>query len=105
MSGKLIIIKTTGEVEIREKDKPPPLAELQQVVGGYIEMIPRFTSYAGEPCVAYGDEEGKNKHKDRNPHATNLWVQALGADSILLRDWLVGDIAIVTGDPAFMRRL
>jgi hypothetical protein len=125
MHGYLIVFPVDGPPVITELTKPPPLDRLQEAVGGYIEVVPHFTTLgvAGDsvPCLAYCDEEGKLNHKPVNPAATRLWHEALmritdedgkrpfpngllGSHDKLV-DMLVGNICIVIGDAKLMARL
>lgn len=49
------------------------LAELQKLVGGFIEAVPRFTMYEKRRCVVYCNEDGKSKALPINKKATTLW--------------------------------
>ena len=92
--GKITIIYQNGET-IPAPCSKLPLEKLQQMVGGYIEVVPNLRSYEGEKCVAFCDEEGKLKGKKTNLTATNLWHEQCPA--IIGHDVLVGDIVIVQG--------
>jgi hypothetical protein len=78
-------------------------------VGGYIEMVPGFTHYEGEPCVAFCDEDGKSKCLPVNMRATDLWYRSVGGPVFDTydgpQDYLVGPVVIITGDRALMRKL
>lgn len=93
----LIVIKSTGEIIRQPIDKTPSLGTLQNAVGGYIQMLPLFETFEGEDCVAFCNEEGKLEGLPYNEAATKFWT--LAAD-IVLDDFLVGDIVIVTGKEA-----
>jgi hypothetical protein len=124
MRGTIVTIKPPCTPESREYDRAPTLDELRAAVGGgYIEVIPHFTTiqwYAsGETpgivlnCVAFCDEYGKLEHQPLNELATEMWAEALRRQGIELiddktkkpKDWLVGQIAIVWGDREFMAAL
>jgi hypothetical protein len=103
VKGQVIIIRADGGATvIQPVTKPPGLDVLQRIVGGYIEQIGGFTSYAGFPAVAFADEEGKLKGKPFNALATEAWKIAKGSDP---GDELVGDVAVLTGDADFMEAL
>lgn len=97
--SKLITIKTDGSVTETDITAPPSLETLQEIVGGYIEAVPYFNSYGGEPCVAFCNEEGKLDGLPVNEVATAAWGEVLAKHGGLF-DLLVGDIVIVTGDAA-----
>jgi len=67
------------------------LADYQQAVGGYVEMIP----LADHQLVIIANEEGKLRSLALNPRATYLWwllnPQRIGNDE------LVGDVLLVGG--------
>ena len=81
--------------KITEFESDPGLEALQEAVGGYIEVVPRFTKYKGRKCTALCDEEGKLKGYEVNLAATNEWWEQ--CPFIIGQDELVGDIAIVYG--------
>jgi hypothetical protein len=91
---EIITIRTTGEIDRRETDTLPTLTEMQQAVGGYIELIPRFERYEGLNCAVFGDEEGKLKGKPVNEQATKKWAQNFPGP---INDVLVGDIFVIVG--------
>lgn len=102
MPGKAHFYRPDKPVEVEDLTTTPKLEYLQKAVGGYIEAIPGFTKLNGEPCVAFCDEEGKLKGKPYNAAATQLWTQCFKGP---IDDVLVGDILVLTGDKAFMRKL
>ncbi len=115
--GTIVTIDLKGR-EIATQIDRPSLEILQQAIGGgYIEVVPMFTDfpYNGElvDCIAFCDEDGKNKGMEMNPFATARWQQSLkrqGHPGLLdkrgnMIDYLVGQIAIVFGDRAFMEAL
>ena len=93
--GKLITLKTDGTVLVEDNVESIGLGRLHEGVGGYIETVPYFNTYKGEPCFAFCDEEGKLKGKAVNANATRLWYDILGR---VVGDFLVGDILIVQGE-------
>lgn len=105
MQGKITVLCADGETRVYERDTKPTLEFWQEQVGGYIERVPQFDTYEGEPCVVWCDEEGKLKGKPINDRATMLWANCLNIDLYAMQDVLVGDICIVQGDAAFMRAL
>lgn len=114
MKGTLIIYYPGDppERKITEYPAPIPLPDLQAAVGGYIEIVPHFDTIelAGKlhRCVVFCDEDGKRKRLPRNHHADRLWSEALitaGKADSPAPDFLVGPIAVVTGDDEFMAEL
>jgi hypothetical protein len=92
--NKLIVLKPDGTETIEERDDPLTLEEAQKLVGGYVERVPFFMKYKGEPCVALCDEEGKLKGYETNYKATVEWWKTAG---VVGGDHLVGDIVILVG--------
>ena len=80
------IIKTNGEVIETKPNNGTDfsLEELQAIVGGYIEVV---SLHDGRLIVC--DEQGKQKGKDINHTATDLFRLTL-----LINDFLVGDILV-----------
>lgn len=67
-----IIIKPNEEnVEVIERDKPFELEELQELVGGYIEVVPQWTWRDGHKLMVV-NEEGLIKDLPYNVKATDL---------------------------------
>jgi hypothetical protein len=103
MRGELTVIKSTGAIFTCEMRDPIPLEDLQKAVGGNIEIVPHFTHYNGDEAYVFCNEEGKLHDLPFNEVATNLWMECLMERySKVTRDHLVGDIAIVTGNHAFL---
>ncbi len=69
----------------------PTLSELQELVGGYIEVV---QSHDGSADIIF-DEEGKLKDKQVNISATTMW---LGEDKTLWHDVIVGDVVVCRGN-------
>jgi hypothetical protein len=75
--------------------------------GGFLEAVPGF-NWFGEPgkhentrCVAFCDEEGKNKGLPYNEEATVRWCDAIGMN-ITEIDHLVGPVIVLVGDDEFL---
>jgi hypothetical protein len=98
---QLVTITTDGQITITPLKVIPKLEALRNIVGGYVEIVPYWNTYAGMPCVAFCDEDGKLKIKPHNPVATEMWWRNSGHH----RDYLVGNIVIVCGPKAFLRSL
>ena len=110
----MIIYQPIGEPveKITDYTAPIPLADLQAAVGGYIEIVPHFSTIelAGKlhRCLVFCDEDGKRKQLPRNHHGDLLWSEALmtaGLADSPAPDFLVGSIAVVIGDDEFMAAL
>ena len=102
MEGKMTIIKADGTIDETNLVTTPSLETMQAAVEGYIELVPWFDTYEGEPCVAFCSAEGKLNDLPINVTATEAWHGSIGH---LCDDVLVGDIVIFTGDQAFMASL
>ena len=93
----IAVIKANGTIEA--VTEASSLALVQRLVGGYIEAVPHFGTYGGEPCQAWCNEEGKLQGLPGNPKATELWAALVGHPAIeQAGEYLVGDIVILTGD-------
>lgn len=68
---RITVIRPDGTVTTRVY--VADLAELQKLVGGFIELVPRLTMYNKRRCVAYCNEDGKSKALPINEKATTLW--------------------------------
>ena len=79
--GKATVLRVDGKEELL--DHRPTLKEAQQIVGGYIELLPVH----GSRITLVLDEEGKLKGKLLN-----------GKASLYFRPWLlVGDVIVLEG--------
>jgi hypothetical protein len=118
MKGELRIIHATGSetvVEMINVPKPSLLCirqQLQSAVGdGYVEQIPGFNTVKWhsekkiQVCYAFANEDGKRLKLPLNVRATELWFAASRRNGGMgtFPDYLVGDIAIVSGDIEFMK--
>jgi hypothetical protein len=102
MRGEIHSIEPDGTVTVTgvSGSGPAILQKLQDRVGGWIETIPFFTEFEGRRAVAFCSEEGKLNGLPLNRKATELWLEQFKTDDVL-----VGTVAVVTGDEAFMRTL
>ena len=106
MKGEWIVIFAGAKslpVAGEPLDGPPTLERLHRAVGGYIEIVPSFKVWRGRPCVAFCNEDGKRLRLPVNRMATAAWETAAGCS--VAPDYLCGDVLVLTGDRAFMRRL
>jgi len=79
--GKATILKVDGSEQ--ELDHRPTLKEAQEIVGGYIELLP----IRGQDITLVLDDTGRLKGKPMNIKASNLF-----------KPWkLVGDIIVLEG--------
>ena len=74
----------------------PPLQHLQDIVDGFVEIVPHWTKHIGQRCVAFCNEEGKLRGLPINERATAQWYCRLGQR---VDDVLVGDIVVVIDSP------
>mgnify|MGYP001549928524 CR=1 FL=1 len=94
------IIPLSGMITYRACTEAPSLEELQQEVGGYLQVIPRFDKFHGEHCVAFCDEEGSFKNMATNAIASKLWREQAGHSGSLR-----GTVVVLYGDDAFMEAI
>jgi hypothetical protein len=71
-------------------DVKPTLKEMQEFVGGYIEVI-----YLNKKSMMVIDEEGKIKDKPINYEATEI---AHGNEAIFNTDYISGDAMVLSGN-------
>jgi len=119
MNGTMIIIEPGRSARVKkiagDPSSPAFLADLQKLVGGYIEPVPYFHSIeyphkSGriERCVVFVNEDGKRLQLLRNLLADELWNVALQRDfkvASCAPDFLVGTAVVVFGDREFMGAL
>jgi len=82
MIGTVITIAVDGSMKAQTFDKPIAEARtLQEIVGGYIEIVPGFDSIIIDDvlirCVAFSNEDGKRLQLPLNKKATMAWANAL----------------------------
>ena len=94
---RIITIRVDGSQVHADVSKVPHWTELKNSVGGYIQIVPSFSTY--EYCgykyqrgTVYCDEEGKLKGYAVNRKATEAWYKAHGSRH---NDCLVGDIVLI----------
>ncbi len=107
MKGKLTILYPPCNMlwHAEDVDSAPDCEKLQKAVEGYIQLVPSFNHYKGNPCVVFCNEEGKLDGLDINLTATNAWHEVLTKAGIPCTDVLVGPVAIVTGDNELLEAL
>jgi hypothetical protein len=97
----MVILIFTGDrdaPEIHRVTTYPELEFLEDVVGGWVELIPHFTSIDFEglqSCTAY-------RNADRllpiNYTATVAWHHAMQRDGLLGNSVLVGPVVVLAGE-------
>lgn len=85
-----VIRPTSIEVGVQQD---PSLHQLQEWVGGDIEMIPSFKRYEGKPCIAYFNEEGKLRKLPINASAASAWHQV--CDPMWRAEPIYGTVVII----------
>jgi len=103
MKGRLTIIRSDGTRAVTDLSAPPTLEQLREGVGGPIEVVPFFTTFADAACVAFCHEEGKLDGLPVNLTDQALWETAVGGP--IQTDILVGPIVIVSGDTELLEAL
>jgi hypothetical protein len=104
MKGKLTVLVPNKRQETVELDVAVKLQLLCDIVGGNIEQVPYWSTYEGEPCVVFCDDEGKVKKLPVNKEATEEWHYARVREGVkrVADKELRGPVVIVTGDKDFM---
>lgn len=110
MKGAIYIIRpemtSLDQVERRDLTSSPSLSQLQELCGGYIAPVPRLhscrpLSHNADPCQAFCIEDGLQHDLPPNPVATRLWRGIAPQYTQIL----VGNVLVLTGNPAFMKSL
>jgi hypothetical protein len=84
------ILSADGTEEVIETETRMELTRMQEVVGGYIEMVPAPLEFGIFTVgYVYANEDGKAQNLPRNLHGT---VAPNG-------DFLRGNLLVVEGDP------
>lgn len=101
--GMMYTIPTKGKLVTEELTDTPGFMKIKAAINdGFLEQIPHFRHWNGEPCVAFCDEEGKIKGLPPNLAATAIWQSQNGQ---ALQDILVGPVVVITGDKELMSEL
>lgn len=66
------------------------------ITNGWFEIIPHFTKFLGEKCIAIANEEGRLYSMPVNERATEAWRSCLGSRGGSTA-MLVGPVVIFTG--------
>jgi Domain of unknown function (DUF3846) len=72
------IVHADGRTTHAGPRRPVTLAELQRIVGGYIEPVP------GTACRAWCNEHGLLEHLPENAEASRLFGMRLVGDVVIL---------------------
>jgi Domain of unknown function (DUF3846) len=84
------------EVELSPREDGSTLAQLQELVGGYIEALPLPDFIEGaDRATAYIDEEGKGI-QEPNMRATDFLVPGVG---LFWGDYIAGPLVLCGFDP------
>ena len=108
MLGQMILLKPeTTEAEIFAFTEPVELETVKDALdGGWLDQIPNFNQiwYEGiwRDCIAFFDEEGKQKNLPVNRQATARWYTYQITQNIRPADVLLGPVAVFIGDPEFL---
>lgn len=93
MSGTLHTITPSGGAVHRYEGKgPPPIEQLQELVGGYVQRLK--ARFEGRVRDMYVDEDGLQKGLPQNPGATALLAQPY----LIHHEHLVGPAVIWVPD-------
>jgi len=96
----MLTILPSGTYQYKKLAGIPTLDELHTFIEGPLNLVPFFTKLGLSHCIAFCDENGKQKGLLPNRAAQALWRLALGRP--ITEDHLVGPITIVVGDRAFL---
>lgn len=90
MSGSIIVIRPDGSQEQQRHEGAgmPPLKQLQEAVGGYIEQVQM--RFEGKVRYAFVNEEGLLKNLPRNVPATAM----LAREYLIAGNVLRGNVAV-----------
>jgi len=112
MKGTLLTYSADGQIAERGLTEPPSAADLQSIVGGWIELVPSFnTCRVGNDvrhCRVFCNEDGKRENLPVNVVATAARYDAMKRQGLMnssFDDFLVGAVAIVIGDRELMEGL
>ena len=75
-----------------DKEHQPTLKQMQEFVGGYIQII---DNKDGDQFIV--DEEGRLKGKPVNPDASEMWLGEHWAEEDDFKN-LVGDVMVLRGE-------
>lgn len=107
MRGGALVLRADGSREMHELSSVPGLEQLQAWVGGDdIEMVPMLdprtipTPKWSRGLVGFCGEHGKLRGRPLNVEASQLWLRLAPIDDVL-----VGDVVLIWGDAAFMRKM
>lgn len=113
-SNIMIVIDPTQGTSARLLDRPATLAELQEAVGGWIELVPWWHTWhaeGDEPCQVFCNEEGRLRKLPLNEAATALWQAELLTEmeakhlreinareaALIQAEFLCGPVVVLTG--------
>lgn len=100
MQGTIVVIPIEGDITTTALTAVPDLEDMQAHVGGWLELLPRWSTYAGKPAVAFCNEEGLLKNLPVNVRATEMWCAQFSSGSVLR-----GNVIVLSGDAKFMEAL
>lgn len=89
MDNTLIVLKQDGIKTSIEKisiDEPPSLKQLQQMVGGYIQTVPKKDLWESTDFLFIVNEEGKLKNLDFNANAYRLFGQHIYGNMVIMKE-------------------
>ena len=93
--GLLIHIKADGKTEERIVSSAPDLEELQQMVGGYIEVV--WVRHKGRRTAMIVNEDGYRLGLSVNPRASQIYQATALFVGQTTDHMIVGDAVILEG--------
>jgi hypothetical protein len=103
--GQMLVFKP-GRLhpEQRTRIEPPPLAELQKLVEGYIEIATRWYDAKGQETQVIVNEEGTLRGLEPNAAGTRWMLDACAANNVeppvMLTGFLHGPVVVLIGEGA-----
>lgn len=91
---KALIIKASGETEVKEIASGWKLGDMQAVVGGNIESLPQPFKNTG----FYGNDEAKYAGPDGSPLPLNMLATLICQSRIADNDVICGDVVVLGVD-------
>jgi hypothetical protein len=109
MNGTMLVIQTNGEIIETQHDRVPDTTVIHEALGGYLELVPYFTTIDLHGrvyrCVAFCNEHGKMNNLPDNERANIIWQVAQIRLNLYTDDHLVGPIVVLFGDREFMAEI
>lgn len=93
--GQIVRLNTDGAPVITEAHKHPTLEELQEIVGGYIEIV--YVMYGGKRIQMIVNEDGHAMSLPLNREATHIYHATAALRGYRTEHPIVGDAVLLVG--------